>query len=218
MDKRAVFAMLVAMAIVWTIGNPTTVTAAQPGGAGPHYELKIGGFAQCKMDPNAPGTYPDCFNGNAGPGGHVIFVPLKTAQENVCQVGTTLPNPITVADLLKGVRILVTDGPDLDPRQGCDGRNGLVPDPEWLLRGMGGGEGQARRVCGHRHIDLLRCCTLLPAKPGRLRSEPGEWPGLRVGRPHRRRPASEGRQAEVYERDQSAARYQQLSGEERRVL
>ncbi len=115
MEKRAVLAVLVAIAVVSILGIPATANAVQPGGTGPHYELKIGGFAQCKMDPSAPdGTYPDCFNGNPGPGGHVIFIPLKTTQTNVCQTGTTLPTTITNADLYKGVRILVTDGPDLE--------------------------------------------------------------------------------------------------------
>ncbi len=115
MEKRAVLAMLVAIAVVSILGIAATANAVQPGGTGPHYELKIGGFAQCKMDPSAAlGTYPDCFNGNTGPGGHVIFIPLKTTQTNVCQTGTTLTDPIMNADLYKGVRILVTDGPDLE--------------------------------------------------------------------------------------------------------
>lgn len=163
MEKRTVFAMLVAMAIVWTIGNPATVNAAQPGGAGPHYELKIGGFAQCKMDPNAPGTYPDCFNGNAGPGGHVIFVPLKTAQENVCQVGTTLPNPITVADLLKGVRILVTDGPDLEvlDKDATDG-TATFQIPNGCYEVWAAAKGKPG---GCADIDTLICCAAAPCSP-----------------------------------------------------
>jgi hypothetical protein len=43
----------------------------------------------------------------------VIFVPLKTTQENVCQDGTTPTEAVTAAQLQKGVRILVSDGPDL---------------------------------------------------------------------------------------------------------
>ena len=36
------------------------------------------------------GVYPDCFNGQAGPSGHVIFVPLKTSQ-TLRNLGFTLP-------------------------------------------------------------------------------------------------------------------------------
>ncbi len=114
MRKRFVLPILTSVAMVGILAIAPTASADQPGGTGQHYELKIGGFAQCKMDPSAPGTYPDCFKGNDGPGGHVIFIPLKTTQENVCQTGTTLPSPITNADLFKGVRILVTDGPALE--------------------------------------------------------------------------------------------------------
>lgn len=97
--------------LLFFLGITTIANAGQPDQSGPHYNLNIIGFANCKMV--ADGVYPDCFNGQPGPGGHVIFVPLKTRQENVCDDGTTLTEPITEAQLAKGVRILVTDGPDL---------------------------------------------------------------------------------------------------------
>ena len=93
------------------------VFAVQPEYSGPHFNLNIVGFANCTM--TTAGDYPDCFKGQQGPGGHVIFVPLKTSQtEDVCQTGDISdPNNdglVTLADLKKGVRILVTDGPDLE--------------------------------------------------------------------------------------------------------
>ena len=109
-NKQAFFAIL-----LLSLGLSINANAVQPGGTGPHYELKIIGFANCTMDPTAdPGTYPNCFNGQPPPGGNVIFIPLKTTQENVCQDGTsTLSGTITTADLYKGVRILVSDGPKM---------------------------------------------------------------------------------------------------------
>ena len=82
-----------------------------PASAGPgrHFELNVIGFAQCTMTND--GDYPDCFKGNDKPGGHVIFVPLKTSQtEDICQTSPIAdPANVTVAELQKGVRILVTD-------------------------------------------------------------------------------------------------------------
>ncbi|SPP99683.1 exported hypothetical protein [Candidatus Sulfobium mesophilum] len=83
---------------------------------GNHYNLNIIGFAKCTQT-TTDGTYPDCFNGNAGDiqtSGHTIFVPLKTAQEwDVCGTGpgggAVVGDPVTVAWLQKGVRILVSD-------------------------------------------------------------------------------------------------------------
>ena len=113
MEKRAVFAILVAVAMVLAVGLVTTANAVQPDSSGQHYNLNIIGFANCTMNATDPaGTYPDCFNGNDGPGGHVIFIPLKTKQtENICQ--DPVGGPTTVATLQKGVRILVRDGDNL---------------------------------------------------------------------------------------------------------
>jgi hypothetical protein len=110
MQRRAVFTTALAVAMGFALGTATTANARTLG-SGPHYNLNIIGFSHCTM--TADGVYPDCFKGNDQPGGHVIFVPLKTTQENVCQDGTTLTDPITAAQLQKGVRILVSDGPDL---------------------------------------------------------------------------------------------------------
>lgn len=158
MQKRAVFAMLVAIAMVYTLGNPTTANAVQPGGTGPHYELKIVGFANCTMDPSAPaGTYPDCFKGQTGPGGHVIFIPLKTLQENVCQTGTTLTSPITNAQLYKGVRILVTDGPKLEvlDKDATDGTAKFqIPNGCYDVYATAQGKPN-----GCADIDTVICCT-----------------------------------------------------------
>src|SRR5262245_39476412 len=99
--------------VLFCLGIAAIASADQPGGTGQHYELNIIGFSKCTMT-TSDGTYPDCFKGQAGPSGHVIFIPLKTSQEvDLCQNGTTLPGTITNADLYKGVRILVTDGPQL---------------------------------------------------------------------------------------------------------
>jgi hypothetical protein len=93
---------------VWSV---TSASAVQPPQSGPHYNLNIIGFSNCTM--TADGAYPDCFNGNAGPGGHVIFVPLKTSQTaDICATTDPIvgdPADVTVAELKKGVRILVTD-------------------------------------------------------------------------------------------------------------
>ena len=82
-----------------------------PASAGPgrHFELNVIGFAQCKMTND--GVYPDCFKGNDRPGGHVIFVPLKTSQtQDICETSPIAdPTNVTVTELQKGVRILVTD-------------------------------------------------------------------------------------------------------------
>jgi len=160
MKQSTIASMAMLVAIVFTLGNLPTANAAQPGGAGPHYELKIGGFAQCKMDPSAPGTYPDCFNGNAGPGGHVIFIPLKTTQENVCQAGTTLTNPITNAQLFKGVRILVTDGPDLEvlDKDATDG-TATFEIPNGCYEVWAAAKGKPG---GCADIDTLICCSASP--------------------------------------------------------
>ncbi|HEX9149310.1 MAG TPA: hypothetical protein VF958_09140, partial [Thermoanaerobaculia bacterium] len=105
------------LAIVVAALLAAPVFAAQPPSSGPHFNLNIIGFANCTM--TTDGVYPDCFNGNTGPGGHVIFVPLKTSQtEDVCQTAD-ISDPdndglVTLAALKKGVRILVTDGDQLE--------------------------------------------------------------------------------------------------------
>lgn len=119
---------------------------------GQHYNLNIIGFAQCTMDEQAdPGTYPDCFNGNAGDiqtHGHTIFVPLRTLWiENPCLTngdsGYADPEDVQVADLLKGVRILVSDGPDMQviDRDATDGlARFVIPDGSYEVYAKAGGK------------------------------------------------------------------------------
>jgi len=47
MEKRAVFAILVAVAMVFAVGLATTANAVPEDGAGPHYNLNIAAFANC---------------------------------------------------------------------------------------------------------------------------------------------------------------------------
>ncbi len=111
--KRFTLSLAVIAGLV--LGAATTANAAQPPSSGPHYNLNVIGFSNCTM--TTDGVYPDCFNGQDGPGGHVIFVPLKTSQqEDICTTSPISdPTNVTVAELKKGVRILVTDayGDDL---------------------------------------------------------------------------------------------------------
>jgi hypothetical protein len=139
--------------LLFFLGITTIANAGQPDQSGPHYNLNIIGFANCKMQ--ADGVYPDCFNGQPGPGGHVIFVPLKTRQENVCDDGTTLTEPITNAQLAKGVRILVTDGPDLTvlDKDATDGTATFqIPDGCYEVFASPGG-----KPGGCADIDTLIC-------------------------------------------------------------
>ncbi|HXZ44737.1 MAG TPA: hypothetical protein VEH53_07885, partial [archaeon] len=161
MEKRAVLAVLVAISVMSIIGIAATANAVQPGGTGPHYELKIGGFANCTLTQDGP-NYPDCFKGNPGPGGHVIFIPLKTTQENVCQTGTTLTSPIDNAQLYKGVRILVTDGPDLEvlDKDATDGTATFqIPNGCYDIWAAAAG-----KPGGCADIDTLICVTDLGAQ------------------------------------------------------
>ncbi|HEX9285872.1 MAG TPA: hypothetical protein VF999_01270, partial [Thermoanaerobaculia bacterium] len=77
------FTLSLAVIAGLVLGAATTANAAQPPSSGPHYNLNVIGFSNCTM--TTDGVYPDCFNGQDGPGGHVIFVPLKTSQqEDIC--------------------------------------------------------------------------------------------------------------------------------------
>lgn len=155
MKKETRFAILWTVAMVLSLGIATIANAGQPDQSGKHYNLNIIGFANCTMQ--ADGVYPDCFNGQPGPGGHVIFVPLKTRQENVCDTGTTLTEPITNAQLQKGVRILVTDGPDLEvlDKDATDGTASFqIPNGCYDVFASAGG-----KPGGCADIDTLICCT-----------------------------------------------------------
>ncbi len=121
--------LFLALAVVFLL--VTVLPAQEPIKlSGSHYNLNIIGFAQCKMAADGP-VYPDCFKGNAGDiqtSGHTIFVPLKTQWiTDPCLTtgssGYADPNDVQVAELLKGVRILVSDGPDMQvtDRDATDG-------------------------------------------------------------------------------------------------
>jgi len=137
--------LTVFLAIVFVIAFAASASAAQPPSSGPHYNLNVIGFSNCTM--TTDGVYPDCFKGNPGPGGNVIFIPLKTSQtEDIC----TSPAPpdnslVTLAQLKKGVRILVTDafGDDLlvidkDATDGTATFN--LPDGCWQVYASPGGK------------------------------------------------------------------------------
>jgi len=156
MEKRAVFAFLVAVAMVLAVGAATTANAEPQNGAGQHYELKIGGFANCTMTDD--GVYPDCFNGQGGPGGHVIFIPIKTSQTTDLCTTEDLPNASqTSGDLKKGVRILVTDGPKLEvlDKDATDGTARFqIPNGCYEVYASPGGKPN-----GCLDLDTIICCT-----------------------------------------------------------
>lgn len=148
----------ICFAVVIGIALASPAFAEQPPQSGPHYNLNIVGFANCTM--TTDGVYPDCFKGNDGPGGHVIFVPLKTSQtEDVCQLAD-ISDPdndglVTVAALKKGVRILVTDGADLEvlDKDATDGTARFqVPDGCYEIYASAGG-----KPGGCMDVDTIIC-------------------------------------------------------------
>jgi hypothetical protein len=66
MQRRAVFTIAVATAMLFALGTATTAHARTPG-SGPHYNLNIIGFSNCTM--TADGVYPDCFTELSREGG-----------------------------------------------------------------------------------------------------------------------------------------------------
>jgi hypothetical protein len=109
--------------------------------SGTHYNLNIIGLAKCSNHQEWSG---DCFSGNAGDiqtNGHTIFVPLKTQwMEDPCLTegdsGYADPADVQVAELLKGVRILVSDGSDMQvtDRDATDGTaKFVIPDGSYLV-------------------------------------------------------------------------------------
>lgn len=156
MEKRAMFAILVAVAMVFGVGLVTTANAVPKDGAGPHYNLNIVGFANCTM--TTDGVYPDCFNGQSGPGGHVIFIPLRTSQTTDLCTTDDLPDAIqTNADLMKGVRILVSDGDKLEvlDKDATDGTARFqIPDGCYDVYAAPAGKPN-----GCLDLDTVICCT-----------------------------------------------------------
>ena len=111
--KKGIFALALVVAMVFTLSTISAANDVKPP-PGKHYNLNIIGFAQCKK--NGPED-PDCFKGNAGDietHGHTIFVPLETDWiVDPCDTTDGAygdPDDIQVAELKKGVRILVSDG------------------------------------------------------------------------------------------------------------
>ena len=150
--------LMICLTIVLAVALVSPAFADQPDHSGPHYNLNIIGFANCTMETD--GVYPDCFNGQAGPNGHVIFVPLKTSQtEDVCQEDD-ISDPdndgiVTVATLKKGVRILVTDGDDLAvlDKDATDGTGRFqVPDGCYEIYASAGG-----KPGGCMDVDTIIC-------------------------------------------------------------
>jgi len=154
------FAICLAIVLGIALAAPT-FAAPQPPQSGPHFNLNIMGFANCTM--TTDGVYPDCFNGNAGPNGHVIFVPIRTSQtEDICDETADISDPdgdglVTLAALKKGVRILVTDfyGDDLQviDKDATDGTARFnLPDGCWQIYASPGG-----KPGGCMDVDTIIC-------------------------------------------------------------
>jgi hypothetical protein len=147
----------------------TLPAAAEPPGPkpppGPHYTLNLIGFAQCTKQGT---TDPDCYNGSGdvNSNGHTIFVPLITDAVDACEVGTQLgpddgvfENEVDIAELMKGVRIQVSDGDEMQviDRDATDGlARFVIPDGCYAVwaRPLG-------KLGGCMDIDTLICfdCT-----------------------------------------------------------
>ena len=117
MRKFLTFALVFGLALSLGSGLAFSGQGADDPPSGKHYNLNIIGFAQCDMQ--SPEYDGDCFNGNAGDivtNGHTIFVPFRTQWvTNPCDTsnGSYYGDEIEVAELEKGVRILVSDGDDM---------------------------------------------------------------------------------------------------------
>lgn len=150
--------LLITTAIA-TVALAVPALAVQPDSSGPHFNLNIIGFANCTM--TTDGVYPDCFNGQQGPGGHVIFVPIKTSQtEEICNNPNDISDPdndgiVTLAALKKGVRILVTDGDQLEvlDKDATDGTGKFqIPDGCYQVYASAGG-----KPGGCMDVDTIIC-------------------------------------------------------------
>ena len=162
MKKLILFVLVSIITIAFALSG---VTYAQISWNGKHFNLNIIGFAQCG-NKKVNQDDSDCFNGNAGDivtNGHTIFVPIKTAQtEDICpRTDSILPAEITVADLEKGVRILVgdADGEDIQviDRDATDGTAKFnLPDGSYVIlaRALG-------KPGGCMDIDTITCYDLV---------------------------------------------------------
>ncbi len=137
MKKLIIFALFIAIAI--TLAHGVGFADEHNPFNGKHYNLNIIGFAQCDYPDEA-----DCFNGNAGDittHGHTIFVPIRTEWvTNPCLTSDGSyyndEEDLQVAELEKGVRILVSDGDDMivTDRDATDGlARFTLPDGQWAV-------------------------------------------------------------------------------------
>ncbi len=152
MKKLAIFTLAIAVALIYT---HSVGFAAPKEMSGKHYNLNIIGFAKCEYD-NDLGDYPDCYKGKGDKGsmGHTLFVPLNMTTYE-CGDGYDDDQDITVAELLRGVRILVTDGDDMYiiDRDATDGRASFsLPDGDYEIyaRALG-------KPGGCMDIDTITC-------------------------------------------------------------
>ena len=169
--KKYLLAVALVVAMVFTFSTISGANNVKPP-PGQHYNLNIIGFAQCTKK---TADDPDCFNGNAGDietHGHTIFVPLETDWiVDPCDTtdGSYYADPedIQVAELQKGVRILVSDGGgDYDDiqvvdRDATDGTGVLIiPDGCYLIyaRPLG-------TPGGCMDIDTIICYDYIEVEP-----------------------------------------------------
>jgi len=142
---------------------------------GYHYNLNIIGFAQCGKKANQEATYDGtggCYNGvdEVGhPRGHVIFVPLVTKDAailDICDGAAELPAEFTDVDtlsvdtLMKGVRILVSDGDNMGviDKDGTDGiAKFQLPDGNYAVRARAQGKPSTELQDACMEIDTLIC-------------------------------------------------------------
>lgn len=155
--------LFLTLAVVFLLVMPLLAQKNEGPPPGAHYNLNVIGFAQCEM--KTPGVYPDCFNGNAGDiqtSGHTIFVPLRTLWiEDPCDTtdASYYGDAIEVAELQKGVRILVSDGPEMTvpDRDATDGlARFIVPYGQYEVWARPGG-----KPGGCMDIDTLMCSDIV---------------------------------------------------------
>ena len=139
------------------------LTQAAKGGL-KQFQLNVIGFAQCTKSSDED---PDCYTGNGDiSNGHRIFVPLKMTTldaDGICgdkqQIDQNLGEEVAVAELKKGVRILITDsvafggGVEVIDGDATDGTGKLaVPDGQYELWARAVG-----KPGGCMDIDALIC-------------------------------------------------------------
>lgn len=169
------FRPFLVLAIVLLFVTPLLAQKPDDMPNGAHYNLNIIGLAKCSNHQEWSG---DCFNGNAGDiqtSGHTIFVPLKTQWvEDPCmtpdEIGYEDTLDVQVAELLKGVRILVSDGADMKviDRDATDGlARFAIPDGQYLVyaRPLG-------KPGGCMDMDTIICYDLVDDVPVQVDCDP----------------------------------------------